>query len=157
MKLTVYLGHVVVLLVGTVFAWVTIILDFLRFYNTEGTIFKLEHCIIPNPVTTPCFYGAFAFALGLAWAMAILKKEGDERRKSEKHLAIFLTGGSIFAWTNFLLLAYDFYHTPIGQGVGCSGVPTSNPFVTPCFVGAVLFLVSLIFSLFILRKDKSSS
>ena len=134
MKLTVYLGHVVVLLVGTVFAWVTIILDFLRFYNTEGTIFKLEHCIIPNPVTTPCFYGAFAFALG-----------------------IFLTGGSIFAWTNFLLLAYDFYHTPIGQGVGCSGVPTSNPFVTPCFVGAVLFLVSLIFSLFILRKDKSSS
>lgn len=144
------------LLGGTVFAWTTAVVDFLRFYNAEGTLFKLEDCIYPNPVTTPCFYGAIAFAIALAWSIALLKKEGETRRNSEKYLMILLSAGTIFAWSSFARLAYNFYTALPGQGVGCSGVPAANPFITPCFFGSTLFLIALIISISIFFTDRSS-
>jgi hypothetical protein len=64
--------------------------------------------------------------------------------------------GTIFAWTSFGRLAYNFYIALPGQGIGCSGVPTANPFVTPCFFGATLFLIALVVSLIILTKEAKS-
>ena len=148
-----YYAQVLTLLIGTVFAWTTAVVDFLRFYQTEGTLFKIADCVYPNPVTTPCFYGAIAFAIALVWAILLLKKEGEVRVRSEKHLSWLLTAGTIFAWSSFGRLAYNFYTALPGQGVGCSGVPTTNPFLTPCFFGSVLFLASLIVALGILRKE----
>lgn len=156
MTANMYLVQVGALLVGTVFAWTTAVVDFLRFYQAEGTLFKINDCLYPNPVTTPCFYGAIAFALAFAWAIMILKKEGEARRKSEKHLSWLLIAGTIFAWTSFGRLAYNFYTALPGQGVGCSGVPTANPFTTPCFFGAALSLIALIISLVILSKEAKS-
>jgi len=144
------------LLIGTVFAWTTAVVDFLRFYEAEGTLFKLADCAYPNPVTTPCFYGAIAFAVALVWSIRLLKKEGEVRRKSEKHLMYLLVAGTIFACTSFGSLAYNFYTALPGQGIGCSGVPTVSPFTTPCFFGASLFLLGLIVSLVILRKEVKS-
>ena len=144
------------LLVGTVFAWTTAIVDFLRFYQAEGTLFKINDCLYPNPVTTPCFYGAIAFAIAFAWAIVILKKDGEARSTSEKHLMWLLAAGTAFAWTSFGRLAYNFYTALPGQGIGCSGVPTTNPFITPCFFGATLFLIALIVSLVILNREVRS-
>jgi len=144
------------LLVGTVFAWTTAIVDFSRFYQVEGTLFKINDCLYPNPITTPCFYGAIAFAVALIWALALLKKEGEARRKSEKYLMIFLSSGTIFAWKSFARLAYNFYTALPGEGVGCSGAPVSNPFATPCFYGSVLFLLALVVSITIFVKDRAS-
>lgn len=145
-----------VLLVGTVFAWTTAVVDFTRFYQTEGTLFKINDCVYPNPVTTPCFYGAIAFVVALVWAISLLKKEGEVRVKSEKHLSWLLIAGTIFAWTSFGRLAYNFYTALPGQGIGCSGVPTASPFLTPCFFGATLFLVALVISLITLAKEAKS-
>lgn len=147
-----YIVHIFVLIIGTVFSWTTVVVDFLRFYENEGTIFKITDCLYPNPVTTPCFYGAFAFAGALAWAIAIAKKEGEAQRRGEKNLMMFLIAGTLFAWGNFTLLLYRFYTALPGEGVGCSGVPASSPFSTPCFYGSVLFLLALMVSLVILRK-----
>lgn len=151
-----YWVQVGALLVGTVFAWTTAVVDFLRFYEAEGTLFKVNDCLYPNPVTTPCFYGAIAFAVALVWAISLTKKEGEVRIKSEKYLALFLTAGTIFAWTSFGRLAYNFYTALPGSGIGCSGVPTANPFITPCFFGSVLFLIALIISFIILAKEAKS-
>ena len=156
MKANMYWVQVGALLVGTVFAWTTAVVDFLRFYQAEGTLFKINDCLYPNPVTTPCFYGAIAFAIALVWAISLLKKEGEMRRKSEKHLSWLLMAGTAFAWTSFGRLAYNFYTALPGQGIGCSGVPTTSPFLTPCFFGATLFLIALIVSLVILAKEAKS-
>lgn len=148
-----YYIQVFTLLVGTVFAWTTAVVDFLRFYEAEGTLFKIADCVYPNPVTTPCFYGAIAFAVALVWAVSLLKKEGEVRVKDEKYLAGFLAAGTIFAWASFGRLAYNFYTALPGQGVGCSGVPTASPFTTPCFIGSMLFLVSLVAAIGILWRE----
>lgn len=152
----IYKVQIFALTIGTVFAWTTAVVDFLRFYQTEGTLFKIADCVYPNPVTTPCFYGAIAFAIALVWAISLLKKEGEARAKSEKYLAGLLVAGTVFAWTSFGRLAYNFYTALPGQGIGCSGVPMENPFVTPCFIGSVLFLLALIVSLVILNKEAKS-
>ena len=47
---------------GTIFSWTTVYQDFVRFFNLYGDLFRIYDCEIPNPVTTPCFYGAIAFA-----------------------------------------------------------------------------------------------
>lgn len=150
----IYWVQALALLGGMVFAWTTVTVDFLRFYNTEGTLFKLDDCIYPNPVTTPCFYGAIAFVIAFVWAVSLLKKESEARSKSEKYLVAFLSAGTIFAWSNFSLLAYKFYTALPGEGVGCSGVSATSPFSTPCFYGSVLFLICLVISLCILRKER---
>ncbi|MBI4090505.1 MAG: hypothetical protein HY422_00605 [Candidatus Komeilibacteria bacterium] len=133
-----------VLLGGTVFAWYTISIDYRRFYDIEGTIFKVVDCRFPNPVTTPCFYGAWAFLIAFIWSIAVIrKKEEAAQKRQEKYLVWFLVAGTLFAWGNF---AYGFFKFVANQGkpvIGCSGQLVGDPFGTPCFYGAVLFLLSL--------------
>lgn len=124
----------VILAGGTTFAWFTIYNDFSRFYKIYGTIFRIYDCATPNPVTTPCFYGGFAFILGFIWS---LQKKFD-------HVWYLLIGGTVFAWTNFGYEAYKFYLSTTKVKVSCSGVPTTNIFTTPCFFGASIFLLALI-------------
>lgn len=144
------------LFVGTIFAWTVNVIDFMRFFRAEGTILKINNCLFPNPVTTPCFWGAIAFAVAFVWAVWLVGKEDVVRKKSQKFLMVFLSAGTAFAWSNFGILAYHFYTALPGQGVGCSGVPASSPFLTPCFYGSMLFLVSLVVSIIIRTKERES-
>ncbi|MFA5831816.1 MAG: hypothetical protein WC878_08410 [Candidatus Paceibacterota bacterium] len=146
-----YFAQALVLFAGTIVAFLSVYDDFLRFYGAEGTIFKIENCTYPNPVLTPCFYGAFAFLAAFFWTIFILKKEDSNRRMiQEKYISWFLTGGTIFAWGNFIKLYLDY---AAGSQIGCSGAPMTIPFRTPCFYGATLFLVSLAVSWVILRRE----
>jgi hypothetical protein len=142
-----------VLLIGTLFAWFTVYTDFSRFYNLYGSVTKISGCAIPNPVTTPCFYGAFAFLLGLIWAYKIQKKEskGEDIRTKQRNLRYLLIGGTIFAWSNFAYEIVKYFSAKTAVKVSCSGVPTDNVFLTACFYGSVIFLVSLITSIVIKR------
>lgn len=137
-----------VLLGGTVFAWYTVYRDFSLFYGYEGTIFKIKDCYIPNPVTTPCFYGAFAFFAALVWSLKINTRDPEAHARGQKYLTLFLIACVIFAWANFTIQAVRFFATAnIGEvGISCSGIPTTNPFATPCFIGAAIFLFALIIS-----------
>lgn len=142
------------LLTGTIFAWTTVYFDFQKFYGFEGTIFKVTDCVIPNPVTTPCFYGAFAFLGGFIWSLYLTKMSEEQKRKNERYMAWFLSLSTVFAWSNFLPDLISFYSNSGLPVRGCSGQLITSPFTTPCFVGSVIFLTSLIVGLLIYLKNK---
>lgn len=150
-----YVTQVLVLLGGMLFSWYTVYADFTRFYDTEGTILKIKDCVYPNPVTTPCFYGAIVFLVALAWAVYVYRDSiFSSRAKKQQKLWLILLAGTAFGWVNFGFSLLKFYMAPIGEQVTCSGVPTDNPFLTPCFWGSVIYLTAFALSWFIIKKDK---
>ena len=121
-----------ILVGGTAFSWTTVYFDFIRFHKIYGTIFRISGCTTPNPIMTPCFYGAIVFAICLY--LSISKKYG--------YLLYLLIAGTLFAWGNFFFEFYKFYFS-IGPKVSCSGIITDNVFNTPCFHGALIYLLAL--------------
>ncbi|MFC1722277.1 hypothetical protein ACFL0C_01365 [Patescibacteria group bacterium] len=146
-----------ILFIGTVFAWFTVYTDFTRFYNLYGSVTKITGCTIPNPVTTPCFYGAFAFLLGFIWSVNILKKitKNEDIAIKQRNLRYLLIAGTTFAWGNFTYEIYKYYATTTAVKVSCSGVATDNVFLTACFYGSVIFLAALVTSIVIKKKHFS--
>ncbi len=134
-------AQVVVLLGGTIFAWYTTVQNFIRFYRFEGTLFKLRNCVIPNPVTEPCFYGAIAFLVAFLWMVYLLRKSAIHQFR---YLFWFLAAGTAFAWVNVTREVVAFYTAKGAPVLGCSATPILNPFLTPCFTGASIFLLSLL-------------
>ena len=150
-----YITQTLVLFGGVLFSWYTVYADFLRFYNSEGTIFKIKDCVYPNPVTTPCFYGAIVFLVAFAWALYVSRdKIFSSRVVKQQRLWLILLAGTAFGWINFGFSLVKFYMAPVGEQVTCSGVPTDNPFLTPCFWGSVIYLIAFLISWFIMKKDK---
>lgn len=143
-----------ILLLGTLFAWYTVVTDFIRFYQVEGSIFKIQNCLAPNPVMTPCFYGAWAFLIALIWSFMILKMPEAKQKVQEKRLLILLIAGTLFAWGNFSWGLVKFIQANGQPSVGCSGQIVTNPFATPCFIGALFFTGGLLTSLLIVSKQK---
>ncbi|OHA81104.1 MAG: hypothetical protein A2675_00790 [Candidatus Yonathbacteria bacterium RIFCSPHIGHO2_01_FULL_51_10] len=139
---------------GTIFAWNAVVTDFLRFYRTEGTIFKISDCIYPNPITTPCFWGAVLFAVLLI--LTVRLHNGTEILGRQRRILTLLVVGTLFAWGNFLWGIRSFYSAPSGEGTSCSGVPVDSPLHTACFYGALFFTASLIAGFFYLRALRKS-
>lgn len=131
----------IILFSGTLFAWYNVIRNFVRFYHVEGTIFKIHNCLIPNPVTEACFYGAVAFLVALIWSLVIAQKAKDKIVRQQRCLWWFLVFGTIFAWFNVAREFIAFYSVSSGPVLGCSATPIVNPFYTPCFTGATIFLL----------------
>ena len=150
-----YIAQSVLLFIGSVFAGFTVYTDFSRFYNLYGEITKISDCILPNPVITPCFYGAFAFLIAFIWSLFILRFPKERQIINQKRLNILLIASTIFAWSNLSLETFSFYSKKTVTQVSCSGVPATNIFTTACFIGSMLFLGSLIISLVINRKNIS--
>lgn len=147
-----YLSQVLILAAGVLFSWYTAINDFIRFYGMEGTIFKVKDCFFPNPVTTACFYGAIAFFVAFIWSIYIFKnKDAAKKELHQTRLSWLLAAGTVFAWANFGNVLYKFYGE--NSNIGCSGVPIASPFLTPCFYGSVIFLLSFVIALIIVKKD----
>lgn len=142
----------IILLAGTAFAYYTVYSDFQLFNFYEGTIFKLKDCVVPNPVLTPCFYGAFAFLVAFIWSLFILKSK--EIFKQERRLLLLLIASTIFAWGNFFSVVIRYYTTWLGPKVSCSGTELINPLQTSCFIGSMIFLIALIVAIIILRFSK---
>lgn len=121
------------LILGVGFSWITVINDFIRFKNIYGKVFRIDNCSVPNPITTPCFYGALAFFIALI--LFIIKKS--------TYLRYLLIGGTAFAWSNFAYEAYKFYLPNNYVKIGCSGIEVTSIFNTPCFYGALIYLMAL--------------
>ncbi len=145
MKRTLLRVQTAVLALGTAFAWVTLILDYRRFFASGGEVFRLSGCAVANPVATPCFYGALAFLAALVWAVVIFKSEADAVLRRQYGLQWLLLAGTLFAWGNFFYLVYRFLQPqPAAAAFSCPpGEPAVNPLTAPCFYGAILFLVAL--------------
>lgn len=65
---------------------------------------------------------------------------------------IILLAGTVFAWYNFTLELVNWLQKQACT-TGCSE-GLVNPFLTPCFYGAIFFLVAFIFSILIWRQAK---
>lgn len=144
----------VVLLAGSIFAWYTVYTDFARFYGLYQSFTRIQNCVIPNPITTPCFYGAFAFVAAFIWAVIIQKLPRAKQAVQQSRLVLLLIGSTIFAWSNLAIEIYNYYFKAQGDKISCSGVATDNIFTTPCFIGSMIFLISLVISLIIRRKNE---
>lgn len=141
-------AQAVVIAIGALFAWYTVVTDFLRFADIEGTIFRVKDCAIPNPVTTPCFWGAWAFLVALVWSVTVIKMNNALRQKKHQlWLVLFLVVGNIFAWSNAIYGIVSFYKNQSKPTIGCSGLLVTNPFATPCFYGSSFFLAALVVSI----------
>jgi len=66
-----------------------------------------------------------------------------------------LLGGTIFAWANFGIELNDWLNERACT-LGCSAGTLTNPFLTPCFYGAIFFLLAFILSAIILKKYKEN-
>jgi hypothetical protein len=66
---------------------------------------------------------------------------------------IVLLAGTLFAWTNFGIELVDWLNKRACT-TGCA-VGLVNPFLTPCFYGAVVFLLAFILSAVMLKKVKN--
>jgi len=62
-----------------------------------------------------------------------------------------LLAGTLFAWYNFAM-EWIAYSEKTSCTVGCSA--GTNPFLTPCFGGAVFFTIAFFLSMVLLRKGK---
>ncbi len=69
-------------------------------------------------------------------------------------LAMVLLAGTLFAWGNF---GYEFVQWRNGSASFSCVPAVANPFLTPCFYGALFFTISFALSMLLLRslnKDK---
>jgi len=143
----------IALLGGTIFEWSQVIPQFRNFYATYGTLFRLEGCVIPNPLATACFYGSIAFLIALIWSFSIMRAPNYTRERYLKNFLIFCV---IFACSVVMYETVDYYKL-FGSEVGVlpvSCTPGVAPFQTPCFYGMLFFIASLVASIFGVRKLK---
>lgn len=66
-----------------------------------------------------------------------------------------LAAGTIFAWTNFIIELTNWMHNQACT-LGCL-TNTGNPFFSPCFFGALFFLISFIIQTTIYSKYSKNS
>ena len=142
-----------VLLTGSAIAWSTVTLGFVRFYRVEGTILKFTNCALPNPLATPCFYGAVAFLIVVLWSVTLARRPAPEAR-SYRYLWWLLLASTVFGWSN---VAYEFWiwnQSETGTMVSCTADTISSPLQSPCLYGSTMFLGGLITVSVILQAFK---
>jgi hypothetical protein len=143
---------------GSIFAWYTVFGDFKRFLNAGGEILNFSGCRFPNPLATPCFYGAIVFLIALIWSVLIYQKiDNTQRLASQKKLNFLLLAGTIFAWSNFGYEMYKFYQPHTEPFLSCSGTLAQHPIYTPCFTGAIIYLAAFITSLIFVKALKKDA
>jgi hypothetical protein len=65
---------------------------------------------------------------------------------------IVLLVGTLFSWTNFIIELVR-WQKKLACTTGCA-IGLVNPFLTPCFYGAIFFAFAFILSVIILKKSR---
>lgn len=121
---------------GTLFSWYNTALLFKAFYVYYPSVLMTGHTMVPNPLFTPCFYGAVAFAVAFMWALVLSLKPHE---RSFIWLTRFIMFGVCFASAVLIYEALEYYHViSLSRSVSCS--PGVHPFKTPCFGGLLFFI-----------------
>lgn len=142
---------------GSIFAWYTVFGDFKRFLNAGGEILNFSGCRFPNPLVTPCFYGAIVFLIALVVSLAVILGGAKNPLPKQRFLNWLLFAGTIFAWSNFGYEMYKFYQPHTEPLLSCSGTLAKHPIYTPCFTGAIIYLAAFIISLIIIKALKKDA
>lgn len=149
--------QVALLALGTAFSWLTLFIDYRRFFAAGGRVLEVSGCAVANPIMTPCFYGALAFLAAFLWAIAVLRSVPEAVTQRQRGLNWLLTAGTVFAWGNFAYEVYRFSQPqPAASAFSCpKDVAAVHPLMTACFYGAMIYLAALVVSMFILRSRAS--
>ena len=75
-------------------------------------------------------------------------------KKTIKIQFFVLLGGTIFAWTNFFVEFNNWLNSKACT-IGCSS-GSSNPFLTPCFWGAIFFAIAFVLNAIILKNSSKN-
>ncbi len=145
--------QVVVLAIGTAFAWYTLADDYRRYFSAGGRMFEWSGCVVINPLLTPCFYGAFAFLAAFVWALVLLRSAPEAVTRRQRGLNRLLVAGTVFAWGNFAYEMFLYSAQRPASAFSCPppGEAAIHPLMMPCFYGAWIFLAALAVSRSILR------
>lgn len=148
--------QVAVLAIGTGFSWITLVVDYRRFFASGGHVLNISGCAVTNPAITPCFYGALGFLAACVWALTILRSAPEAVLKKQRGLQLLLAAGTVFAWGNFAYEVYRYMQPqPAASAFSCpAGEAAVNPLMTPCFYGALFFLTALFVSVLITRTNR---
>lgn len=138
-----YVAQIVALAAGTTFAWYSVYTELSYFYSIYGTIFRFVDCVPPNPLLQACFYGAFVFLIALIWAVRIYQGKVANVLKHQLRLTYLLIAGTLFGWGNVAFMFYADANS-IANTFTCSLEANANPFTSSCFIGSVLFTLSLV-------------
>ena len=65
-----------------------------------------------------------------------------------------LLGGTLFAWANFGNEVVKWLTQ--NNAVSCSGTKLTNPFITPCFGGAIFFTIAFVLSVLLMKECKTA-
>jgi len=65
-----------------------------------------------------------------------------------------LLAGTLFAWGNFVFELVSWINKKSCE-LGCAE-PGTNPFLTPCFYGAIFFTISFILSAILVKKIRKT-
>jgi hypothetical protein len=150
-------GQVGLLALGTAFSWITLAVNYRRFFASGGRVLELSGCAVANPVTTPCFYGALAFLAAFVWAIVIARSPPPAIPKRQRGLGWLLAAGTLFAWANFAYEVYLFVQPqPAPSAFSCpAGQAAANPLLSSCFYGALLFLSAFLVSRLISKAHRA--
>ncbi|OGB74679.1 hypothetical protein A2810_00180 [candidate division Kazan bacterium RIFCSPHIGHO2_01_FULL_49_10] len=129
--------QLLVLLGGVLFAWNVVADDIARGFN---------------PLKVMCFYGALGLSIAFLSALYILFTPDKIDQLWQRFITWLLGLGTIFAWGNWSYVAYKLF-----RGETCPSacpVTVTNPFFSPCFYGALIYLAAFLIALFLLRRDQ---
>lgn len=147
--------QVVLLYAGTVFAWYNVYLSFVAFYINEGSILKFQNCSVANPLLTPCFWGALGFLVAAIWVSWIfLQTQLGLVKLHQRRIIFFLIACTVFGFGNVIWEAFTLNQASGGQILACGGKTISSVFQSGCFYGSIIFLLSLLVTMFIYNKLK---
>ena len=141
------------LVVGAAIAWSTSILAMTRFYGSEGTLLRFTNIGVPNPMITPCFWGAVAFLVALGSAAFLYSRIGHANPVGGyRTLSWFLVACVLFGWGNVGYEWWSLNQSETGSIIGCTAGPMTSIFQSPCVYGSVMFLASLAATYVVVRK-----
>ena len=143
----------VVLVAGNIVAWSTVVLSYRAFFQAGYGILNFRGCTVANPLATPCFYGAVAFLIALAWAGMRIS---EPTAKSFRHLSWLLVASAIFGWVNVIFEIYKI-NANAGKIVACGARTVTSIYQSSCLYGTIAFTLALILSFLIYKKLKSES
>jgi hypothetical protein len=100
-----------------------------------------------------CFYGFLMFLIACLIAIYVLRVKNKRSKLIwQKRLVAILSVGTLFSVVNFGLSACSFYNRRFCASTCRVGI--DNPFSSPCFYGAVIFIICLWVAIKLYKKIK---
>ena len=151
------LSVIVFLVIGALIAWSTSVIALTRFYGSEGTLLRFDNIGIPNPVITPCFWGAVGFVVALAWSGSLYSRV---RRVNPvggyRMLGWFLVACVLFGWSVVGYESWRLNQSQTGSIIGCLAEPMTSIFQSPCLYGSSMYLAAMLAAFLVVRKSSAA-